>query len=140
MSLYDSLMEMVLDESSTFYKAFVLSSKAKPHQNLDETLKKHSYPGYIAMYPHCKDMDDIDDLRKDINIGISTIKTVRNRIEKINKLGEDDPAVKGYVKGIKSMYIDKGITVKDCDETIKWFETVARQELNKRAKEIRGGK
>lgn len=33
--------------------------------------------------------------------------------------------------------MDQGITSKDCELTDKWFKTVAREALNKRAKELR---
>lgn len=136
MALWDSLMEMVIDESSTLHRA-TFGFRIKNRQNLDVTLKKHSYMGYMDFLKTIKDLDDINYMRQDINITINTIKTIRDRIEKINRLGENDPAVRNYVKNIKSKYIDKGITVKDCDQTIEWFETDCRKALNDRAKELR---
>lgn len=123
MSLYDSLLEMVIvDEASWLYKA-TLGFKIKPHQNLDETLKKHEYPGFLKLCKEAKDIEVVHYLRQDISVGISTIKKIRERIN------NGDSRVKKFT--------DKGITVKDCDLTIDWFETVCRKALNERAKELR---
>ena len=137
MSLYNSLLEMVMVDEASWLDKVTLGFKIKPHQNLDETLKKHEYPGFLKVCKEAKDIEVVHYLRQDINIGLNDIKSIRDRIDKINKLGDDHPQVKNYVKGIKSKYIDKGITVKDCDLTIDWFETVCRKALNERAKELR---
>jgi len=138
MSLYDSLMEMVLDESSNWHK-ILLATKVNPKQEMHETLKKHSHPGYINMMKSLKDEDDIKYIRQDMNTWFNTLKTTRTRLENCYKLG-DCAKTEKYYKFFKKKYIDNGIIVKDIDETYKWFDTVARKALNDRAKEIRGGK
>lgn len=121
MSLYNSLMEMVLDESSTLNRA-TFGFKIHPHQNIDKTLKKHEYPGLLKFYSTIKDMDDIKYMRNDLNSAINYCKKCKEG---------KYPKAKEFAK--------KGITDKDYDATIKWYETVARKALNDRAEEIKGG-
>ena len=109
--------------------------KIKPHQNLDETLKKHEYPGYLNLVKSCKKVEDLEYLRKDLNL--NTFNIIKDRIEAVNKYGVDAPETKRFGKNIKKMYIDKGITVKDCDATIKWFKDVVRPAITARIKELK---
>ena len=119
MSLYNALMEMVIDESSTLNRA-TFGFKIKPHQNLDETLKKHEYPGLINFYKTIKDLDDINYMRNDINSAISYCEKCKA----------------GTIPKAKE-FAAKGITTKDYDATINWYKTVAKKALNDRAKELK---
>jgi hypothetical protein len=128
-------MEIVLDESSNWHK-ILLATKVKPRQELDETYKKHSHPGYLNMIKSLKDLDDVNYIRKDIGVWDYNSKKIKERLEKCYKLG-DCAETKNYYKFIKKKYIDKGITVKDVEATNKWFNEVARKALNDRAKELK---
>ena len=102
-------------------KQIFMGLSIRPHQNIDVTLKKHEYPGYLNYIKKCKDIDDLKYLRRDISQGINTINTIMSKIE----------------KGTDTKFSKKGITVKDCKATIKWFEDVARKTINDRIKELK---
>lgn len=120
-----------LEESNKVLMGF----RIKPQQNIDETFKKHSYQGYLDFIKNKADLSDIDYLRKDYQQGLATFKRIKERIEKVEKLG-DCKETSGYYKGIKSKYIDKGITSKDVEATIKWFNDNIPKALNDRKAEL----
>lgn len=95
--------------------------KIHPHQNLDVTLKKHEYPGYINFIKKVKDKKGLDYLARDINTGINTIKKIIEKME----------------NGKDTKYSSKGITVKDCQLTIDWFQNVAKKAVSDRKKELK---
>ncbi len=117
-----------------FYHA--LSIQPKPRMTLVQILKAHEYPGYINMINNLKTNKDIDYIRTDLSLAPATYKKIAERNKLCNELG-DCKTTKNYYKGIKKGYIDKGITENDAILTNNWFRTVARDALNKRAKEIR---
>ena len=145
MSLYDELMESVIYEDSIEEyntrkslqesNKVILGFRIHPHQNLDETFKKHQYLGYLNFIKTKADKNDIEYLRKDLNIGLKDMQKIRNRIAAIEKYG-DNEETHNYYKGIKSKYIDKGISVKDVDATIKWYQDNIPQALSDRKKEL----
>jgi hypothetical protein len=109
----------VLDEGKI--GRIFMGLKIHPHQNLDVTLKKHEYPGFINFIKKQKDIEDLNYIARDINTGINTIKKI---IEKM----ENDKDTK---------YSSKGITVKDCQLTIEWFQNVAKKAVSNRKKELK---
>lgn len=113
----------------------LIGFKIKPHQNIDETFKKHFYQGYLDFIKNKADISDIDYLRKDYQQGLATFKRIKERIEKVEKLGDCSETSK-YYKGIKSKYIDKGITSKDVEATIKWYTNNIPKALNDRKAEL----
>ena len=145
MSLYDELLESVIYEDKTEdyierlqlteSNKVIMGFKIHPHQNLDETLKKHSYEGYLNFIKNKADLSDIEYIRKDYQLGLNTMKKIRNRMDLINKEGLSNNTKK-YYKGIKSKYIDKGITINDIDSTIKWYENNIPNALSVRKKEL----
>ena len=83
-------------------------------------IKKHEYPGYIKFIKAwIRDSEDIQYIENDINFCINYCKKCKE----------------GKNREIKEL-AEKGITDKDYDATIKWYETVARKALNDKAKEI----
>ena len=120
-----------------FLSQVTMGAKIKPHQDLPETFKKHEYPGYLNYIKSCKKVEDLEYLRKDVTSGLHTFRTIRDRISKCQN-GETTEN-KNYYKGIKKKYIDKGITVKDCDATIKWFNDVVKPAITARIKELKKG-
>lgn len=125
----------VMNETSNLHNAMI-AFKIKPHQNIDETFKKHSYPGYLNYINKINNLDDLKFIQKDNNIGINQFKKIYEYIVNVEKIGECDKT-KNYYKGIKSKYLDKGITSKDVDDTIKWFSTEVKEAINKKAKELK---
>ena len=134
MSIYG---DNIFTLNENYFDRVVVGFKIKPHQNLDETFKKHEYPGYLNYIKNCKKLDVLEDFRKDNNVGTNQMKTIRDRISKCQN-GETSEN-KRYYKGIKKMYIDKGVTVKDCDATIKWFNDVVKPAITARIKELKKG-
>lgn len=128
-----------IEESSImnegFWNQLSMGIKIKPHQTLDVTLKKHSYEGFLNLIRSTKKVEDLKYLRNDVHICINTIKTISARIDKCNKLGECKETA-SYYKGIKKMYIDKGITAEDCNKTILWFKEVCIKEINQKIKSL----
>jgi hypothetical protein len=110
----------IVNESSNFHKMFL---QPKPHMNIYQILKSHKYPGFLNLVNKVKEVDDLQYLRSDVHIGLNTYKTIRERLAK------KDPRVDKYVK--------KGITVKDCDLTIKWFKEVVLPAISARIKELK---
>ena len=113
-----------------------MGAKIKPHQNLDETFKKHSYPGLLNFVKNCNSINDLEYLKKDYSGALHTMKIIKERISICEKMGECNKT-KNYYKGIKKNYIDKGITVKDVDQTIKWFETIYIKTINDKLKSLK---
>ena len=119
-----------------FINQTFMGLKIHPHQNIDETFKKHKYEGYLNLINRTKKVNGLEYIRKDIYLGISQFKKIGERIEKCSRLGECDET-KNYYNGIKKKYLDKGITTKDVELTIKWFREVALKTLNERIKKIK---
>jgi hypothetical protein len=95
--------------------------KIHPHQNLDVTLKKHEYPGFINFIKKQKNIEDLNYIGRDINTGINTIKKIIEKME----------------NGKDTKYSSKGITVKDCQLTIEWFQNVTKKAVSNRKKELK---
>lgn len=110
--------------------------KIHPKQKLEETLKKHTYEGFLNLVKKTKKAEDLEYLRKDVYTVIPTIKKISERIINCKKLGECKET-QSYYKNIKKKYLDKGINEKDCELTIKWFKEVVIYEINRKIKEIR---
>ena len=112
----------ILNEGDYTFGQAIMGFRISPHQNLDKTLKTHQYPGMLNLVKKLKKVEDLQYLRKDTNQGISTIQTIREKIK------EGDPSNK---------WVKKGITVQDCNLTIKWFKEVLLKEISNRIKEIK---
>lgn len=99
-------------------------------------IKNHGNPGYDRVIEECDNTDELKILRSDNNISISQLKTIRSRIDICKDLKETDNDLPVYYKGVKKMYIDKGVTVKDCDLTIESFKKTNTL-ISKRIKELK---
>lgn len=110
--------------------------KIKPHQNIDETFKKHKYEGLLNFAKKCNDIDDLKYLQKDLSISMHTFAKIRDRIVLCVKKGECKET-QAYYKNIKKKYIDNDISAKDIDLTIEWFKNVYSKEISKRIKELK---
>lgn len=115
----DSVLEAYFNEGKL--NRITMGAKIHPHQNLDETLKKHEYPGLLNFANKQKDIDDLKYLRSDANSGLRTIDKIKKAIQE---------------KDEKNKYVKLGITVRDCDLTIKWFKNTYIPAINKRLKEL----
>lgn len=124
-----------INEYGQFQKA-TLGFKIKPHKNLEQILKDHKYEGILNLAKTTNKLGDLEYLRKDYQSGKTLFKTLIVRIDKVNKLGLCKET-KPYYKSIKKLYIDNGITVKDVEATLKWYEDNYVPVLNQRIKELR---
>ena len=108
-----------------------------PINNPADLIKYHKNPGLINYINKCKYIEDLRYIKKDSGSHrvIPMITKIRKRIEMCKKLGYCDET-KSYYKSIKKMYLDQGITVKDCDDTIKWCKELD-QLINNRISELK---
>ena len=130
MSIYNR--EYILELFGHKHKRFLFLA-VKPKMNMVQIIKAHSYPGYINMINGLRDLDEVKEIRTDLSL--ANYDKLAERMKKVEKFGKCDDT-KHYYNGIKNL-MDQGITSKDCELTDKWFKTVAREALNKRAKELR---
>ena len=80
------------------------------------------YQGYINLINKQTDIEDLNYIRKDIDQACKTIEVVKKKIR------EGDASNK---------YVKAGITVKDCNETIKWFKDIAKKAINDKIKSLK---
>lgn len=131
-AIIDNGVYETIDESKKFHLYLKIHNK----QRLTKILKKHEYPGILGLVKKTKKLEDLQFLKKDYYNAISTFKRILHNMKNCEQLG-DCEKTKNYYKGIKSKYFDKGITSKDVELTIKWYETVYLPEINKRIKELK---
>ena len=74
-------------------------------------------PGFRTVIRKSTDIEELQYLRTDTRTLIPTLNTIKERIKLCNELGETNKT-KNYYKGIKKMYIDKGITEKDVQKAL----------------------
>ena len=92
-------------------------------------------PGYRTVVKNSKDIEELQYLRTDIRTTIPVLTKIKERIKKCKELGETKET-KNYYKGIKKLYIDKGITEKDVEKALNGVnETIDM--INERIKELR---
>lgn len=105
-------------------------------KSLPQLLKSRKNEWYLGLIKRTNNIDDLIYLRKDAHIGIYEMETIGNRIEMCTQLG-DCPKTHKYYKGIKKMYIDKGVTAEDCYASSKYIKDIYLPEINRKIKEIR---
>lgn len=111
------------------FNRVTMGFQIKPKQDFITTLKKHQHPGYINLINKQKNIEDLKYLRQDCHVFIGSINKLRDKL--INK---DMSGMVNYVKMEK--FNQEGVTVKDCDLTIKWFKEVALKRMSEKIKEI----
>lgn len=116
-----------------------LVRKIKPKMEITDAYKKHSYPGLLNMVKNTDNINDLKYLLKDITVTNNQVKIIAERIDKCNKLG-NCTETKNYYKGIKSKYIDKGVTSKDMEAYREWLNDVYRKAIQDKIKESKKGK
>ena len=114
----------------------VMYFKIHNKQNLKKIFKNHEYPGLLNLVKKTKKLEDLQYLKKDYYMGKNTFEKILKNIKNCEQLG-DCEKTKNYYKGIKRKYLDNGITSKDVELTIKWYDTVYLPEINKRIKELK---
>lgn len=120
-------------ETSAFKKGLDYMFKIKPHQDLAESAKKGSYPGLLNFVQKCKNIDEIEDVKKDCKY--LNFTAIKERIANC-KDGENASNFK-YYKKIKKIYLDKGVTEKDIEKYEKWIKDVLIPACNDRIKELK---
>ena len=123
-------------EEYGFIDKVLLPFKIKDHKKLKQILKDHKYEGLLNYAKTTKKLGDLEYLKKDYQSGKTLFKTLIVRIDKVNKLGLCKET-KNYYNSIKKLYIDNGVTVKDVEATLKWYEDNYVPVLNQRIKELR---
>lgn len=116
-----------------------LVRKIKPKMDIVDAYKKHSYPGLLNMVKNTDNINDLKYLLKDSTTANNQVKIIGARIDKCNKLG-NCAETKNYYKGIKSKYIDKGVTSKDMEAYNKWLNEVYKKAIQDKIKELKKGK
>lgn len=113
-----------------------MTYRIHPRKTLEQILKTHKYEGLFNMAVKCKKEEDVRYLLRDYRTGKAYFMKIMERIEKCNKLG-DCKETHNYYKGVKKKFIDNGITVKDVQLTIKWYDDVYCPALKSRLKELK---
>ena len=116
----------------------ILAFKIEPHQSLEESFKKHSYPGYLNLINKCNDLEDLEHLKKDAELGSTRFDIIAKRIDKC-KDGENEEN-SSYYKYIKKHYIDNGITLDDVYKYRNWYKDVAYVRIKEKIKEIKANR
>ena len=138
---YDSLNEGKLydfndnNEIMRFGRRLFMGLGISPRQDAVTTLKKHEYPGYLKFCQTRKYISDLNYLYADCNQTIRFFQVTGEKIKLIETNGTtgDDHADNYFTKN----YLNKGVTSKDAELTVKWFKEVIRPAISQRKKEIK---
>lgn len=141
-AFYDSMKESSVEESS-FVSKLTLQSKIIKYNkangtnvsNMSDLIKHHKNPGLEAYVKKSRDIEELEYIRNDTRQIKPTLTKIRNRIVLINQKGECKET-KSYYKGIKKLYLDKGIKLNDVDKTLEWYEEFMKL-ISDRIKELK---
>lgn len=117
-------VNILLDES-TFASKLTIQSKVKSYNkkrgikinNTSDLIKNHGNPGLNDYINNSKDIEELNYIKRDTRTVFKTLETIKERIKLCKQLGESQKT-KNYYKGIKRLYLDKGITERDVQQTI----------------------
>lgn len=134
---YDSMNE------SSFMSKLTLKSKIGKYNrangtdvhNMTDLIKHHKNYGLEVYVKKSKDIEELKYIRDDTRQIKPILTKIRNRIDLINQKGECKET-KNYYKGIKKLYLDKGIKLSDVDKTIEWYEEFMKL-ISDRIKELK---
>ena len=110
--------------------------RIKGRKSIDQIFKSHKYEGLLDLVKKTKDLDDLYYMRQDYHVGIGQFERILKNIRNCEKLGNCSET-KRYYKGIKKMYLDKGVTSRDVELTIEWYKNVYLPAINSRIKEVK---
>ena len=141
-AFYNSMEESSVEESS-FISKLTLQPKIRKYNKANGTnvrdmadlLKHHKNPGLEEYVKKSRDIEELEYIRNDTRPLKYTLTKIRNRIALINQKGECKET-KSYYKGIKKLYIDKGIRLNDVDKTLEWYEEFMKL-ISSRIKELK---
>lgn len=132
-------LEELLDESSALSKATlglrINGIDALTGKGVYNVLKEHGNKKFLAYVQKSKDIDELRYLRRDTMQSVAFFDKLVERIQKSEKLGECEETKK-YYKGIKKMYLDKGITSKDVIATRSFTKQQILPAITKRIEEL----
>ena len=103
---------------------------------MPEILKSHKYEGLLDLVKRTNNLDDLYYFRQDYHVGIGQFERILKNIRNCEELGEC-PTTRRYYKGIKKMYLSKGVTSRDVELTIEWYKNVYLPAINSRIKEVK---
>ena len=133
-SIYNDYIQSI--EEYSFIDKATLSFRIKDKQKFQEILKAHKYEGILNFVKSTNKIGDLEYLKKDYQSIKPLCTKLIERIDKCNKLGECKETKK-YYKGVKKHYIDNGVTSKDVQLTLKWYEEVYKPAILNRIKELK---
>lgn len=108
-------------------------SKGITINNTADLVYYHKNPGVEHMVDTIKNSDDLRYLKNDTKRIIPTLEIIKTRIP-LCKNGENNKNEK-YYKGIKKMYLDRGLKEKDVELTIKWVRDICNK-MTKKIKDL----
>ena len=130
----DRPQEAAVNEAdASFFDKATIALHIKPKQNLAESCKKGNYPGLLTFVQNCKKMDLLKYLVDDLQTTKAQLTLISKRIKAVED-GKGDPK---WEKGIRKLYIDKGVTSEDVAKYIEWLNTTYRTAINDRMKELK---
>jgi acyl-CoA-binding protein len=107
-----------------------LTTRAIENGNFEETHKN-----ILKIISRAKSEEDIKYLRRDMQTGKAQLSRLIPLYKKL-EAGDSEGMKPGQVKNLLKR-ISKGQSSKKIEEQIKWIDTVAKQAIDKKAKEIR---
>lgn len=132
-----------MDENKflSFWRDAIAGLKIHPHQSQDETLKKHSYPGFLNYINKINYLSELEYIRRDTYMGITYFTNLKTRY-KMYLEGDSihDHETRTLKKGLDKLckeLEDKGVELSDFDPTIKWFREVALKAITARKKYLK---
>lgn len=108
--------DMYIEESSFFSKLRIPVKVRKYNSQMGvkisgcaDLIKIGKNPGLEKYIQECKDIEELEYIRKDNNAAIYTLEKIKQRIGTCKSKGECKQTA-GYYKYIKKNYLDEGIT------------------------------
>lgn len=129
---FDNIIETI---NEGYFNQVMMGLDSRNRQDIITTFKTHKNEKYVRAIRTVKKTEDLEYLRRDNASGLTLFKKIYTRMKKIEQVGLCDETRK-YYKGIK-LYMDKGVTSKDVEATIKWWESTIPKEFSNKAKELR---
>jgi len=131
----ETTITMSLNENADLLQEYTLSQtfmalKIHPRLEMWEILKKHEYPGFYNLIDKTKKIEDLEYMRKDLYLAKRQFTKLKENLEKYRK----NPEKKNR---LLDNLIKKGVTSKDIDLTIEYYDKKVAPHINGRINELR---